>query len=188
MQKIITNKKDNNNSQELIIVKDLGEMNIFSYDIYPTLLYYQNGKSEKETELYEELIDNKIKYSNIKYDIKYIDYGLVHFPEEKKDSDTRYVNCFIKILNEIKNQSGQLIVIVTHGEGVSECCKYLCKLIKEKSEKEIKGKKNKKDKNDIKLWPDFLNKLNGSNQQFCNSICFKISNNGDISFSDSFLP
>ena len=54
------------------------------------------------------------------------------------------------------------------------CCNYLCEIIKQKSEN-----------NNIKLWPDFLNKINGNNQKYCNAFCFKVNKTGDkISFYD----
>ena len=168
MQKIIKNK----NNQELIIVKDLGELNFYSYDIYPTLLYYLNGKKEKETKLYKELIMDKITKSSIKYDLKHIDYGEVRFPEGKKEADLRYINFLKKLMDEIKDKSGYLIIIVTHGEGVSACGKYLHNLIKDKDEKSSY----------------YFKRINGDNQKYCNSICFKITKDGNISHFGNILP
>ena len=170
MDKIIPNKTN----QELIIVKDLGEINFYSYDIYPTLLYYLNGKKEKGTKLYEELIMDKIKKSNVKYDLKHIDYGEVLFPEGKKEADLRYINFLKKIMDEIKDKMVYLIIIVTHGEGVSACSKYLYNLIKVKDEKEkISG---------------YFNKISGGNQKYCNSVCFKITKNGEVHYCCNILP
>ena len=171
MQKIIQNNKTN---QELRIVKDLGELNFYSYDVYPTLLYYLNGKKEKQTKLYEELIMDKIKKSNIKYVLKHIDYGEVRFPEGRKEADLRYINSLKKIMDEIKDKIGYLIIIVTHGEGVSACSKYLYNLIKEKDLKENVS--------------DYFTNINGDNQKYCNSVCFKIKKNGEISYCCKLLP
>ena len=44
MQTIIKNK----NNQELIVLNDIGEYNMYSYDIYPITLYYLNGKRRKK--------------------------------------------------------------------------------------------------------------------------------------------
>jgi len=177
MQKIITNK----DRQELLIVRELGEWNLYKIDIYPTILYYLNGKKQKETKLYEDIILNKTNQS-IKYDIKYIDNGEVKYPEKREEADKRYINFLQKILNEIKGTTGNLVILVSHGEFVSACCRYLCSLIKKQIEKNIKIK-------DIKnLWPDFLNIITGDNQKYCNSFCFKFDKNGNVSFYDTILP
>ena len=179
---ILRNEMQNNLkkvNQQLIIIQDLGECNIYEYNLYPNILYLNKDEDEKQKELYNELIINKINQGNINYEINYIKNNKdeIKHPETLKESDERYIKIFKKILdNELMNDKNDsnLIIIVTHGEGVSSCCKYLCNIIKKKS-----GNENKK------LWPDFLNNIQGNNQKYCNSFCFKMNKNEEnISYYD----
>lgn len=179
--KIISEKSE----QELTIIKDLGEFNQkkeFPFDVYPTLLYYLNGKSEKETKLYEELITNKMN-KNVKYNLKYVDYGKVKYPESQKYADERYVFVLQKILKELENKENNLINITAHGEVLYAMNKYLLGLIKESAIK------NGLKENDPKAtWPEFLNTLDGDNQKYCNSLCYRITPEGDVSYYGTIIP
>ena len=179
--KIIPEKSE----QELTIIKDLGEFNQkkeFPFDVYPTLLYYLNGKNEKETKLYDELIKNKMN-ENVKYNLKYVDYGKVKYPESQKYADKRYVYVLQKILKEFENKENTIINITAHGEVLYAMNKYLLGLIKQSAIK------NGLNENDVKAtWPDFLNSLNGNNQKYCNSLCYRVSPDGDVSYYGTIIP
>ena len=170
MQTIIKNK----NNQELIVLNDIGEYNMYSYDIYPITLYYLNGKKEKETKLYEQLIINKIKKSDINYDIKSIDYGEVRFPESQEEAHLRYESVIKRLISEMKGKTGYLIILMTHGEGVCAAGKYLHSLIKDNNEK--------------KKHEDYFNNITGYNQPFCNSLCFKLNKNSEVSYCCNIIP
>ena len=158
-------------NQQLLIIHNLGECNIYDYNLYPNILYLNKDKNKKEKELYDELIVNKMNQGNIDYEINYLknNNDEVKHPESLEESDERYIKIFKKIIeDELNNKESNLIIIVTHGEAVSSICKYLCNKIKEKS-----GKENNK------LWPDFLNIIQGNNQKYCNSFCFKMDKSGE---------
>ena len=172
----IQNNLDKTN-QQLFIVKNLGEWNLYNYNLYPNILFYNKNESSKNTELYNDLILKKLNDGNINYEIDMIEDNEIKFPETQEEADDRYITTLKKILEEIKNQESNLIIIVQHGEGVAACCKYLCNIIKEKSSE-----------NNSKLFPEFLNKINGNNQNYCNSFCFRIDKTGDIiSFYDEIF-
>ena len=118
------------------------------------------------------MILKKINEGYINYEINLIENEEIKFPETQKEADERYLNTLKKVINELKGKESNLVIIVQHGEGVAACCKYLCDIIKEKS-----GNK--------KTWPNFLDIINGNNQKYCNSFCFRINKNGEqISFYD----
>ena len=172
LRNAIQHNLDNTN-QELIIYQNLGECNIYNYDLYPNVLYYNKDKKQKDEELFNELIISKMNQGKIKYEIKHVK-GFVKHPESIEESDVRYVKSLKIILDELKNKKSNLVIIVTHGEGVSACCKYLSKIIKEKSEDKTK-----------KLYPNFFNNITGYNQNYCNSFCFRVSKSGEnISYYD----
>ena len=161
-------------NQELFINKNLGEVNFYSINLYPNILYYNK---ETNNVLYEDIILRKMREGNINYKIKDISCEEVKYKETRDEADERYIKELQKIINNIKGESNFLIIIVQHGEGVAACCRYLCNKIKEKS-----GNDNNK------LFPDFLNFITGDNQRYCNSFCFKLSKNGEkISFYDEIF-
>ena len=167
----IQNKLEINPNQEMLVVRDLGEWNLYNYNLYPNVLFY-NKQNNKE--LYNDLILNLAEEGNVKYEIKSIENDEIKFPESKEEADTRYINTLKNLIEELKNKESNLVIFVIHGEGVAACCKYLCNIIKEKNGQD-----------ESKLWPDFLNKINGDNQNYCNSFCFKINKAGnEISYYD----
>ena len=160
-------------NQELYIVKNLGEVNFYNFDLYPNILYYNKDNNHQ---LYQDLILNKMKEGKIDYNIVDIDNGNVKHQETLEESDKRYEIELKKILEELKGKNSYLIIIVTHGEGVAACCRYLCNIIKQNSEQ---------GNNNNKLYSNFLNIITGYNQNYCNAFCFKINKTGEkISFYD----
>ena len=167
-------KNSEKTNQELLITKNLGEVNFYNINLYPNILYYNKETNNK---LYEDIILRKMREGNVNYEIKDVSNEDVKYKETRDEADERYIKELQKIINNIKGKSNFLIIIVQHGEGVAACCRYLCKKIKEKS-----GNDNNK------LFPDFLNYITGDNQRYCNSFCFKISKNGEkISFYDEIF-
>ena len=161
-------------NQQLIINKNLGECNIYSYNLYPDVLYLNLANNRHNSVLYEQLVGSKMTEGKVNYEIINID-GNVKYREDIKESDERYEICLKNILDELKGKESKLVIIVTHGEGVAACCRYLCNKIKEKHQQD----------NNKKLWPNFLNTITGDNQDYCNSFCFKINNTGEnISYYD----
>ena len=161
-------------NQQLIINKNLGECNIYSYNLYPDVLYLNLANHRHNSVLYEQLVGSKMTEGKVNYEIINID-GNVKYREDIKESDERYEICLKNILDELKGKESKLVIIVTHGEGVAACCRYLCNKIKEKHQQD----------NNKKLWPNFLNTITGDNQDYCNSFCFKINNTGEnISYFD----
>ena len=161
-------------NQQLIINKNLGECNIYSYNLYPDVLYLNLANNRHNSVLYEQLVGSKMTEGKVNYEIINID-GNVKYREDIKESDERYEICLKNILDELKGKESKLVIIVTHGEGVAACCRYLCNKIKEKHQQD----------NNKKLWPNFLNTITGDNQDYCNSFCFKINNTGEnISYFD----
>ena len=161
-------------NQVLKIIQNLGEINFYDLDLYPNVLFCNKDKNEKNKELYDDLINNKMSQGNINYEINYVSEGNIKYPESISEAEERYVKTLKKILEEFKNKESNLIILVIHGLGVSACCKYLCDIIRKKT-----------GENNIKLWPDFLNIITGDNQKYCNSFCFKIDKTSDnISYYD----
>ena len=161
-------------SQELFIIKNLGEVNFYSFNLYPNILYYNK---ENNSELYQDLILRKMHEGKINYEINNIENGDIKYKETRLEADERYVKVLKKLIDELKGKQSNLVIIMQHGEGVAACCRYLCEKIKEKS-----GNQNNK------LYSDFLNIITGDNQNYCNSFCFKLSKNGEnISFYDEIF-
>ena len=159
-------------NQELIIIKNLGEVNFYSINIYQNILYYNK---DNNYDLYEDLILKKMREGNVNYEINDISNEDVKYKETLEESDERYEKEFKKIMNNLKGKQSNLIIIMQHGEGVAAICRYLCNKIKA----QYNGNDN------IKLYPDFLDSITGNNQNYCNSFCFKISKNAEkISFYD----
>ena len=161
-------------SQELFIIKNLGEVNFYSFNLYPNILYYNK---ENNSELYQDLILRKMHEGKINYEINNIENGDIKYKETRLEADERYVKVLKKLIDELKGKQSNLVIIMQHGEGVAACCRYLCEKIKEKSG----NQKNK-------LYSDFLNIITGDNQNYCNSFCFNLSKNGEnISFYDEIF-
>ena len=159
-------------NQDFYIIKNLGEVNFYNFDLYPNILYYNTNTNHQ---IYQDLIIDKMNQGNIDYNIIDIDNGNVKYKETRSDADERYENELKKILEELKGKKSYLYIIVQHGEGVAACCRYLCNIIKQNSIQE----------NNNKLYPNFLNMITGDNQNYCNSFCFKINTAGDkISYYD----
>ena len=96
---ILRNEMQNNLkkvNQQLIIIQDLGECNKYEYNLYPNILYLNKDEDEKQKELYNELILNKINQGNINYEINYIKNNKdeIKHPETLKESDERYIKIF----------------------------------------------------------------------------------------------
>ena len=164
-------------TQELTVIQNLGELNFYDFNLYHNVLYLNQDKTNKNKELFDELIQNKMTQGNINYQINYIYEGNIKYPETREEADERYVISLKKILEEIKNKERYLIIMVIHGEGVAACCRYLCDIIKQKSFE-----------NNKKLFPDFLNIITGDNQKYCNSFCFRIDKTGEnISYYDELF-
>ena len=163
-------------TQELNVVKNLGELNFYSYNLYPNILYYNK---ENDTALYQDLIKSKMNEGKINYEINNIEEGDIKYIETRLEADERYVKVLQKIIDELKGKQSNLIIIIQHGEGVAACCRYLCEKIKAQS-----GNNN----NNEKLYSDYLNIISGDNQMYCNSFCFKLNKNCDnISFIDEIF-
>ena len=161
-------------NQQLNIILNLGELNFYDFDLYQNVLFCNKDKNEKNKELFDDLINNKMSQGKVNYEINYISEGNIKYPETVLEADERYVNTLKKILEELKNKESNLVILVTHGEGVAACCKYLCEIIRKKT-----------GENHDKLWSDYLNIITGFNQNYCNSFCFKIDKTGEnISYYD----
>ena len=130
-------------SQELFIIKNLGEVNFYSFNLYPNILYYNK---ENNSELYQDLILRKMHEGKINYEINNIENGDIKYKETRLEADERYVKVLKKLIDKLKGKESNLVIIMQHGEGVAACCRYLCEKIKEKSG----NQKNK-------LYSDFLN-------------------------------
>ena len=103
----LRNEMQNNldkTNQQLFIVKNLGEWNLYNYNLYPNILFYNKNESSKNTELYNDLILKKLNEGNINYEIDMIEDNEIKFPETKEEADDRYITTLKKILEEIKNQ------------------------------------------------------------------------------------
>ena len=162
------------NKQILSVVKDLGEWNFYDFDLYQNILFYNQEKIEKDKELYKQFIFKKIQEGNVDYDIISKENCFINFPESEQQANERYLNALINIINNIKEKHSNIIILVTHGQGVSALCRYLCNKIKEKNQN-----------SENNLYPTFLDKITGYNQKYCNSFCFKIDKTGEnISFFD----
>ena len=161
-------------TQELFIIKNLGEVNFYNFNLYPNILYYNK---ENNSELYQDLILRKMFEGKVNYEINNIENGDIKYKETRLEADERYVKVLTKLIDELKGKESNLVIIMQHGEGVAACCRYLCEKIKEKSG----NHKNK-------LYSDFLNIITGDNQNYCNSFCFKLSKNGEnIYFYDEIF-
>ena len=159
-------------NQEFIIDNNLGEVNFYDFNLYPNILFYNKDNNQQ---LYQELILNKMNEGKINYIINNISNDNVKYQETLLESDERYEKELKKILEQYKGKESNLIIIVTHGEGVAACCRYLCNIIKQNSEQG----------NNKKLFSDFLDIITGNNQNYCNSFCFRINKTGEkISFYD----
>ena len=115
-------------SQELYIVKNLGEVNFYSIDLYPNILYYNKDDNQQ---LYQDLIISKMNEGKIDYNIIDMNNGNVKYKETRSEADERYEKELKKILEELKGKTSYLYIIVQHGEGVASCCRYLCNIIKQ---------------------------------------------------------
>ena len=73
-------------NQDFYIVKNLGEVNFYSIDLYPNILYYNKDSNHQ---LYRDLILNKMTEGKIDYNIIDID-GNVKYKETRSEADERY--------------------------------------------------------------------------------------------------
>ena len=112
-------------TQELFIIKNLGEVNFYNFNLYPNILYYNK---ENNSELYQDLILSKMQEGKVNYEINNIENG-----DMRLEADERYVKVLTKLIDELKGKESNLVIIMQHGEGVAACCRYLCEKIKEKS-------------------------------------------------------